>query len=112
MSLLFFDVLLNIYIFRKLNEKLDTYNNHLSSINTRLESIETHIKQEKRKGQAPVKPSIIPMQTVQEVIDFDKASDEVYDGLVSSRTISFRFYFLVLNIFMVMDDFQILRFNI
>lgn len=41
------------------------------------------MKQEKRKGQAPVKPNIIPMQTVQEVIDFDNASDEAYDGLVS-----------------------------
>ncbi|XP_033230516.1 uncharacterized protein LOC117181695 [Belonocnema kinseyi] len=67
---------------KKLNGKLDTYNNHLNTINSRLENIERHMKQEKRKGQAPVKPSIIPMQTVQEVTDFDNASDEAYDGLV------------------------------
>ncbi|XP_043469897.1 uncharacterized protein LOC122503428 [Leptopilina heterotoma] len=67
---------------RKLNLKMDTYNNHLLAINSRLETIERHVMQEKRKGQAPAKPGIIPMQTVQEVIEFDNASDEVYNGLV------------------------------
>lgn len=73
------DVLLEL---RKLNLKMDTYNNHLLAINSRLETIERHVMQEKRKGQAPAKPNIIPMQTVQEVIEFDNASDEVYNGLV------------------------------
>ena len=72
------------FLFRTLNGKLDTYNNQLTTINTRLETIERHMKQEKRKGQAPVKPNIIPMQTVQEVIDFDNANDVAYDGLVGS----------------------------
>lgn len=72
-----------IVFFRKLNAKLETYNNHFLSINARLEAIERHVKQEKRKGQAPPKPSNIPMQTVQEVIEFDSANDEDYKALVS-----------------------------
>lgn len=50
-----------------------------------------HLKQEKNKGQAPPKPSIIPMQTVKEVIEFDKASDDVYNGLVSLKKMEFVF---------------------
>lgn len=80
---------------RKLNLKMDTYNNHLLAINSRLETIERHVMQEKRKGQAPAKPNIIPMQTVQEVIEFDNASDEVYNGLVSLNSNPFLLIFII-----------------